>query len=331
MIFSNWKSSVDNWNQTIMDTDDINKDRLHDKLYVDYTNKIHEQTDVQIPDQEKSQYSDAITNDMMGHIISNNAFNTISDLENLSNIIKVLNWTINNCTFTSDNLEQYNTFAKAIDWACELLHYFIKELHVPETPNRIYTGLTRSSYKLCPQKSNCSFQYPDDENAHSYCKNQHYPYANLYIDALSIKQYVGNKISSLTNESKGSKLISATSDFNTNELKRCLSTINYVIMIMYRELETIIKYRANEANFNVRKYHKYHCNVRYNKNDRKAKTDVPFSEREPARPKTTETHTVVYATPKLVNDGQTASKFALLQEAQRIQQQQYTTQRSKKL
>jgi hypothetical protein len=63
---------------------------------------------------------------------------------------------------------------------------------------------------------------------------------------------------------KTSKFISVianstqSDEFNTQELQRCLTTINYVFMIMQRELATIEKCRKTEQGYNMRKYHAYH-------------------------------------------------------------------------
>jgi len=149
-----------------------------------------------------------------------------------------------------------------------------------------YNGLNRSSYKLCPNKSNCIYQYPDN-NTHHNCKFQHFPYDNLYLDCYSILQHIKESYDDhLTqNTSKTTKLVKAlssrsinyenssinTSESDTtkptsiacNELKRCLTTLNYVFMIMYRELDVIDRNRKSEPNYNIRKYHSYHTLFKY--------------------------------------------------------------------
>ena len=344
-MFTNWKDEVDNWNKDIINTDDVNKERLYEKLRLDDINKIHLVQGQS--DQEKTQVTDIITFENMIEIITNKIFKNISDFDNLNNVLKVLNWCsnkdYNDYIFVKDENSIVNktnditVFLDVIDWICLAFYYFILELKIPEIKDRVYTGLVRSSYKLCPQKSNCCYQYPDDENALLGCKNQHYPYANLYVDAMSIKIYINNYINK-NNDSLTSKLVSVYTqttnpiqELNINELKRCLSTLHYVILIMFRELETILKYRSSDDNFNIRKFHKYHAMHRFKKktdhfeqnqiNDNVIKKPDHIFEREIIPNKTYK---------DIICNGQ-SQKLLLLKEAQKTQQLHYATHRNVKL
>lgn len=356
MLFTNWKDEVDHWNQDIIDMDDNNKTRLYEKLKSDDVNKIH--VGQGVVEQEKTQMTDAITFENMLEIISKKTFSGMTDLENLNNMLKVLNWCSNKDYNEYVNVlpndivlgskNDINIFYNAINWICLTLNYFIVELKIPEIKDRVYTGLVRSSYKLCPQKSNCCYQYPDDENMVLGCKNQHYPYANLYVDALSIKMYIHNYINK-NSDTLTSKFVSAYSEtksehpsndilhttkveLNVNELKRCLSTLHYVILIMYRELETIVKYRSADPNFNIRKFHKYHSMHKFNKRKTDATTnDTVKTEHIFEREKVP--HHFTGSTQKANGQSQSQSqsqKLSLLKEAQKIQQIHYATHRNVK-
>ena len=190
---------------------------------------------------------------------------TISDITILSNIIKVIGW----CIFNSGKVEQeYLNFINAIQWICNSIEYFMTELKIPKITDKQYIGLIRSSYKLCPNKSNCIYQYSDSIN-HNNCKYQHFPYDNLFLDCNSILQYITELNNPSDDLSKTSKLIIALAknkDINGNELKRCLTTLNFVFLIMYRELDTIDKIHKNDPNYDIRKYHSYHTLFKYDNN-----------------------------------------------------------------
>lgn len=270
MLFNNWKTNIDDWNRELYQIDTQNKERLFLVLQQTVINNVENTNEHEIG---KNQLIEIITDDTLDQITNNNNFNILSDMENLNNILKVLNWCSNNCLnniecneISETNNIKLTRFVNAINWICLILHYFVTELNMPEIKDRTFVGLTRSSYKLCPQKSNCCYQYPDDENSNYGCKNQHFPYTNLYSDALSIKTYISNKLNN-DNQTKTSKILSTYSkiNFDESELKRCLSTLTYVILIIYRELETIVKYRSTNPNFNIRQFHKYHQVHKFNK------------------------------------------------------------------
>lgn len=255
MAHISWKDFKDEWNTDIIDLDNYNKSIVSKQL-----NNNSETINVVLEEKNDSNVTFDIDIDTLNTIISNGEYNKFNDVENLHNITKVINWTINNCSDL--NKENYNNFLNAIDWTYKCIHYFITELKIQEPLNKFSFGLVRSSYKLCPQKSNCIFQYPDNINIQSSCKFQHFPYANLYTDCTSVYTYVKQRYESNEIESKTSRLINAISnqnnEINYGELKRCLTTINFVVMIMYREVDTIIKCRACEPNFNIRNFHCYH-------------------------------------------------------------------------
>jgi len=266
------------------------------------------------------QFQETISLETMRNIISvcdykNNTSSgkIFTDLIILDNIIKVIGWCSNNThniddvllhskgdNLTSessthrfmDNSEESLTidFINAIKWICSSIEYFMTELKVPKITNKQYNGLIRSSYKLCPNKANCIYQYPDN-NSHNTCKFQHFPYDNLFLDCNSILQYV-NESSKYENKNENeneeksvntqyssntSRLIMAINNkknnpndsdnmyakSSSNELKRCLTTLNYVFIIMFRELETIDRVRKSEPNYNIRKYHSYHIPFKY--------------------------------------------------------------------
>lgn len=263
---NSWKNYNDEWNNEIYSLDSSNK------LIV--VNSLDNQTitvNTELISEEKLVVNHAtiITFDDISNIIKLDNFNSINDLIILDNIIKVLGWSINNCDI---NVNNYNNFTSAIKWICKCTEYFMKELNIPEIVNKTHIGLIRSSYKLCPQKSNCIYQYPDNTNNNS-CKYQHYPYANLYIDCMSIINYINTYFSNTDDKdelTKTNKLIIALAkntlqdkDFNIGELKRCLTTINFVFMIMFRELETIDKCRNHESKYDIRRYHCYHAPFKF--------------------------------------------------------------------
>lgn len=262
-----WKDFKDDWNIDIINLDNYNKSIVSkntDIIEVILDNK-------ETKDEKTDNINFEINNETLKNIISNASFNSFTDVENLHNIAKVINWTINNCLDL--NKDNYNNFLDAISWTYNCINYFITELKIPEPQNKFSYTLVRSSYKLCPQKSNCVFQYPDNINVQSCCKFQHFPYSNLYTDCTSIYAYIKQHFESNEGNSKSSRLINAVNnnDINYGELKRCLTTINFVIMIMYREVDTIIKCRSCEPNFNIRNFHCYHPVYKFD--DKKKQTN----------------------------------------------------------
>ena len=215
--------------EEIINLDNANKESLFVKLknastsVATISNNSSLSVDKLIP-------SDVTSDETTMKIISIKDYKILQDLDIISNILKLLNWTINNCDMLNnvDNTTSHisNIYYEAINWICDAFKYFIVELKIPEINNKAYIGLVRSSYKLCPQKSNCIFQYPDDANESSSCKNQHYPYLNLYHDSISIKNYIKNCFDKSTDGTKTSKLISAyttqTKGYNVGALRICL-------------------------------------------------------------------------------------------------------------
>jgi hypothetical protein len=272
-----WKLYEDEWNSDIINKDNNNKlsvsNSTEDETIITVNTEVEETKSV-------NNYSN-ITNEQINDIIKITNFKEYQDLVILDNIIKVLAWAINNCYVTPEN---YNYFVNNMKWICSAISYFINELNIKENTNKVQCGLIRSSYKLCPQGSNCIYQYPDNANSNNCCKFQHYPYASLYIDCISIINYIHSSFESevdTINTSKTSKLIMALTKtsigdkkFSLNELKRCLTTINFVFMIMYRELDIIDKCRKNESNYNIRKYHAYHAQFRFNDKNKRRYTKI---------------------------------------------------------
>lgn len=288
-----WKIFNDDWNSENYQLDCNNKLLyLQDNNSIDSSSSTSPGGQVQLQSQNNSENSfnlnEVISTTKMLDIIKLNNFsiNKIDDLTIIENIIKVIGWCIQN----SNNVnKEYNNFLEAIKWTCKTIEYFITELNIPISNNKQYTGLTRSSYKLCPNKSNCVYQYPDN-NIGNHCKFQHFPYDNLYNDCNSILQFFTFQFKNNEDLPKTSKLIIALNnfnnksfydedstfdntnnnntdkDFNGNELKRCLTTLNFVFMIMFRELDTINRLRKSEPNYNIRKYHSYHTLFKYANN-----------------------------------------------------------------
>lgn len=269
--FTNWKLYVDLWNEHIFNMDNDNKQLFCENnqkiLDSDLLNDNVDNLDNDKDDEQTNIYNNITQEDVIT-IISITEFIKNSDVDNLKNITKVLNWLINNCNI---DVSSYQFFLNAIEWICNCITYFMIELKYPKTATRNFTHLVRSSYKLCPQKSNCMFQYPDDCNSKTTCKNQHFPYNSLFIDTTSIIYYIKNYfeknilISSDVNNTRSLDFIKAitatqkdgSNDFNNDELKRCLTTINFVFIIITRELDTIIKCRSSEPNFNIRNFHSF--------------------------------------------------------------------------
>lgn len=281
MDINSWKTYNDEWNNEIFSLDNENKINIFNSTDEITINISSEQLEDKLPPNHINTTIDDIQN-----IINIMNINELNDLEILNNIIKVLGWAITNCDVNETN---YNTFTEAVNWICKCIEYFMKELCIPEITNKQNVGLVRSSYKLCPQKSNCIYQYPDNTTNNNSCKFQHYPYASLSVDCSSIVTYINSYFNSKVQEnlSKTTKLIMALTkssisdkDINLGELKRCLTTINFVFMIMYRELDTIDKCRKHEPNYNIRKYHCYHQPFRFTdkKNGNRTRKYTKFNE-----------------------------------------------------
>ena len=262
-----WKNYVDDWNSDIYNKDSENKRNTDVTIMVNT---------LELSEEDNTTSNSALSLDDLSILISDRNFVGKTDLINLDHATKVINWCIGN---TDINELNYQYFMSCVTWICDCIMYFITELKIPLITNKQVYGLVRSSYKLCPQKSNCIYQYPDTGCNATFCKFQHYPYANLLLDCTSIVNYITehfDKSNSNSTNTKTSKFIatiasnsSQSEEFNTQELQRCLTTINYVFMIMYRELETIEKCRKNEANYDIRRYHAYHMIYRPSVNNKR--------------------------------------------------------------
>jgi hypothetical protein len=246
-----WREYNDEWNSDIFKLDCDNKLKFVEKLLNTQDKKEDVDINVIIPtnNNSNSNSNKNITFDDVLNIIKTvKLSNETYDLTILENVIRVINYCINNHNVRENT---YKDYLIGINWICDVIKYFIKELNIPLINSKSTNILSRSSYRLCPQKSNCIFQYPDNNsnpnNNNNNCKYQHLPYSNLLLDCNSIKYYLDSHFSNSNNN-----------DLNVGELKRCLTTINFVIMIIYRELDTIDKYRKYEPNYNIRKYHCYH-------------------------------------------------------------------------
>jgi hypothetical protein len=280
-----WKHYNDEWNSDIYQKDTINKSLVtnSDEYFIEVTTEVI--------DEVKNTQNNTLSIDEINNLIKTNDFKNNEDLVNLDNIIKVINW----CTFNSTVDESnYKQFLNCINWVCDVINHFMAELVIAEInePNKPTAELTRSSYRLCPQKSNCIYQYPDYGEQPKSCKYQHYPYANLLSDCSSIVKYITHYFvkqtnsNSVANSSKTSKVLMALAsysaldkEFNTQELRRCLTTINFVFMIMYRELDTIHKCRKCEPEYNIRKYHASHKQfnfIDHKNNNKKRQNHIKF-------------------------------------------------------
>ena len=249
-----WSQYIDSWNNEIFSKD------MENKLTVNIvsTDTSHEpEEEVKIP------IKTTLTNEEIEVLMSNTNFKNISDLTNLNNIIKSVDWCIINSEINQTN---YKSVLTCMEYVCSGIMYFINELGIDKNNIRHYDGTVRSSsYKLCQQKINCKYQYPDTGEETHGCKCQHYPYSNLYSDCHIICEHIKHKFET-NNQSfentvaKTDKIIAALSiaksDYNT-DLQRCLKTISYVLGMIYTELETVDKCRKNESNYNIRKYHCY--------------------------------------------------------------------------
>jgi len=281
-----WKSYNDEWNIQNYQLDQNNKLKYFSLCNIspNINNEVvasNKDEHLQTDGKNKLQYYEIISFDTMKNILKINNFktNNINDLVIMDYIIKIIGW----CSTNTNNIDELHrndeitvNFIEAIKWICNAIEYFMVELKIPKITNKQYNGLIRSSYKLCPNKASCIYQYPDN-NIHNTCKFQHFPYDNLFLDCNSILDYISEQFNQSAPASKTSRLIMALSNrskqtddsenntgkTSSNELKRCLTTLNFVFMIMFRELETIDKIRKSEPNYNIRKYHSYHTLFKY--------------------------------------------------------------------
>lgn len=269
VMSQSWKTLNDSWNNAMIAIDNANI--LHNSNIALQKTKMSDNTPIEnVNIDEKIEAFVDIDMEELLEILKINAedfkvLSQIKDIDNLKNMTKLIGWLVNNCDIDGDNpaiIEKRQLFIKILEWICNCLKYFINELDISMPVLKTFTTLHRSSYKLCQQKANCMYQYPDDINSNIKCKHQHYPYANLYIDCKSIHNYIISKFDTVNNTTKTrfiSALTNQNEEFNMNEFKRCLITINFVINVTYKELQCIIIYRSSEPNFNIRKYHK--CKV----------------------------------------------------------------------
>ena len=277
-----WKDYSDSWNLELFNLDNSNKIKFSELINnnSDLTKEKNHNIESEIYN-DTHNFSTILSLQEMLDIINISDFkiNNLSDIFILKNLIKVIGWCINNCN-SSLHKDNYLNYLDSVKWITATIKYFMNELNIKELQNKQFNcKLIRSSYKLCPQKNNCIFQYPDNIKSNNSCRYQHYPYASLYIDCSSIVQYIEYHFSS--HNSDNSSIIKSTIDteFNISELKRCLTTINYVIMIMFRELDIINKYRHTEPNYDIRKYHAYYIPFKFNDNKKNQQNKTIFRQK----------------------------------------------------
>lgn len=259
-----WKNSVDQWNADIFNKDTFNKDNVIITVETD---------NLPSPNDDNTISVKTISIDDIDTICKNDNFKDMSDLNNLNNIIKVIGWYTSNFDIDKNN---YATFLHNMQWVCACITYFMSELNIQPIANKDSNELIRSSYKLCSQKSNCQYQYPDVGHKSANCKSQHFPYANLLLDCNSIVNYIKYHFEQSPINPNNAKIISGLQELNSldnginkQELKRCLTTINFVFIIIHRELDTVDKCRSCEPDYNIRKYHVYHQVHKPNRNLKK--------------------------------------------------------------
>lgn len=252
-----WKSNVDDWNKDIYELDENNKKFVLDNYKV--VSKSSEQTDTK--NNNKS-----VNNFNIDEVLAKNEYKSMEDIDILALMVDVSVWMIDNSDL---NVNTYNTFMKLLNWQIAAIKHFIIELNITKPQEKTYTNLIRSSYKLCTARSDCKFHYPDNMTDKKGCNNQHYPYAQLYVDCMSVLHYVTSFFNKGKNETKADKLIATFTqhqhDFDYTDLNRCLRTINFVISAVHKELDNVIRYRSSDKDFNIRNYH-YHSEKRTNKN-----------------------------------------------------------------
>lgn len=247
---SRWALSCDLWNRELFNIDVENKDYVL-KNYVCVTRNSVENT--RESKRVVLEYEDMIP------IITNDNFSSMKDIDILENMTKTASWLINNHKRLGDDTS--TEFLGVLKWQILAIEYFMSELRIRKNNIKISTELYRSSYKSCPQKDSCMYQYPDDIDAKAHCKFQHYPYANLHMDCMSIYNYVKLYFNDGKNDKMADKMMKATivrtGEYNPKELFKSLKTVYFIIDMMYKELNSIIKYRSHNSRFNVRNYHKF--------------------------------------------------------------------------
>lgn len=257
-VLNDWKLSKDNWNNELFVKDEENK-----KIIAETKNIVKKNMEND---------DDAIINniklDQLGDIekiINKTDFINMKDIDILSQIVITSSWLTENYDITTENCNQ---FLKILKWQISAIQYFVTMMKLPIPNDKSYTSLIRSSYKLCNQRSDCKYHYPDDIKDRKTCNNQHYPYIQLYVDCMSVMHYIESFFTKKTNDTKANKLVAAIvqqqKEFDSVDLSRCLRTINYVINAVYRELENIIKYRSFEENFNIKDFHCCNEKKKYN-------------------------------------------------------------------
>jgi len=119
---------------------------------------------------------------------------------------------------------------KYLEWMSDVCFYFCKKLNlnINKCNNfRKKSIIPRSSYKFCNYNYECEYNY---DNKHSGCYAQHYVYNNVYLDIISLLEYIKkDKINDFNN-------------INIKEIKKCIDTMSYVINHMYEELKNISYY-----------------------------------------------------------------------------------------
>jgi hypothetical protein len=272
-MYKPWKTYNDDWNAEFYTLDcNFKKEFIENNKVEDTITSNESNVDDTV---NHKNTVNLVSFDDLNKIISITDFKSLHDLNILDNIIKVITWCIQNfrsilSTIDNKSDEQSSSvkignLINGLQWILKAIDYFITELNI-EKISKDYNGLNRSSYKLCPNKSNCIYQYPDNKTYH-FCKYKHFPYDNLYLDCSSIITYINSLVETTNSTSRFVKAFKEIENDGSgtgssfNELNRCLTTLNYVFLIIYRELELVNKTRKNEPNYNIRKYHNYNVST----------------------------------------------------------------------
>jgi hypothetical protein len=272
-MYKPWKTYNDDWNAEFYTLDcNFKKEFIENNKVEDTITSNESNVDDTV---NHKNAVNLVSFDDLNKIISITDFKSLHDLNILDNIIKVITWCIQNfrsilSTIDNKSDEQSSSvkignLINGLQWILKAIDYFITELNI-EKISKDYNGLNRSSYKLCPNKSNCIYQYPDNKTYH-FCKYKHFPYDNLYLDCSSIITYINSLVETTNSTSRFVKAFKEIENDGSgtgssfNELNRCLTTLNYVFLIIYRELELVNKTRKNEPNYNIRKYHNYNVST----------------------------------------------------------------------
>jgi len=260
-----WKTYTDDWNKYIFELNNKNKENAKYLLDVNIANNDKKNDNIgnMTNNIDNNQNNNKLID--IENIINNTNYKTREDIDILKNMTSISTWLLENHNINNNT---YNYFLTVLQWQIEALKYFINELNIKQLYNKTHTLLIRSSYKLCNSKADCKYHYPDDIINKKGCNHQHYPYAQLYMDCLSVYNYIYCYYNKNTT-SKANKLMSIVvqqyNEFDNVNLNKCLRTINYVINSIYKELENIIRYRSKDPDFNIRNYH-YHYEKKYNNN-----------------------------------------------------------------